>query len=89
VLWTCGLPARTALIGLIRLYRMTFAGTLGGQCRYLPSCSHYAEDAVRAHGAMRGSAMAVWRVLRCNPWARGGLDPVRPQYDGVTHGRTA
>lgn len=85
VLWACGLPARAVLIGLIRLYQLTFAGLLGGQCRYLPSCSDYAEEAVRVRGALRGSAMAVWRVLRCNPWARGGLDPVSRPYDDVTH----
>jgi putative membrane protein insertion efficiency factor len=89
VLWACGLPARALLIGLIRLYRLTFSGLLGGQCRYLPSCSQYAEDAVRSRGALRGSAMATWRVLRCNPWSRGGLDPAVLPYDDVTHGRTA
>jgi uncharacterized protein len=45
-------------------------------CKYEPTCSAYAEQAVRAHGPLRGLAMAVWRVLRCNPWSRGGYDPV-------------
>ncbi len=44
-------------------------------CRFDPSCSRYAADAVRKHGLLRGSARAAWRVLRCNPWSRGGVDP--------------
>jgi uncharacterized protein len=45
-------------------------------CRYEPTCSAYAEEAVRRHGPVRGLALAAWRVLRCNPWSRGGYDPV-------------
>jgi uncharacterized protein len=45
-------------------------------CKYEPTCSHYAEQAVRRHGPIRGLAMAGWRLLRCNPWSRGGYDPV-------------
>jgi len=45
-------------------------------CKYEPSCSHYAEEAVRRHGALRGLALALWRLVRCNPWSRGGYDPV-------------
>jgi putative membrane protein insertion efficiency factor len=48
-------------------------------CRYEPSCSHYAEEAIKTHGILRGSVMAAWRVLRCNPWSHGGYDPVRPR----------
>ena len=80
--WT-GAPARMLLIGLIRLYRLTLAGLLGGQCRFYPSCSRYAEDAIRRWGAVRGSAMALWRIARCNPFGRGGIDHVT--YDTVTH----
>ena len=74
VLWALGLPARTVLISAIRLYRMTLSYALGDRCRFFPSCSHYAEDAIRARGAMAGAALAVWRVLRCNPFGAGGLD---------------
>ena len=87
-----GAPARVALIGAIKLYRVTLAGLLGGQCRFHPTCSRYAEEAVRVHGAIRGSALAAWRVLRCSPLSRGGLDPVpegRRVYDTVIHGREA
>jgi hypothetical protein len=85
-LWLSGAPARLVLVGAIRLYRLTFSGLLGGQCRFYPTCSHYAEDAIRAYGAVRGSAMGAWRVARCNPFGRGGVDhavDIR-QYDTIT-----
>jgi uncharacterized protein len=78
VTWTLGAPVRATVIGGILLYRATLSGWLGGQCRFYPTCSHYGEDAIRAHGAVRGSAIAAWRIMRCNPFGRGGLDPVRP-----------
>jgi putative membrane protein insertion efficiency factor len=74
--WTLGAPVRTTLLGGIRLYRATLSGWLGGQCRFHPSCSHYAEEAIRAHGAGKGTALTIRRILRCNPFGRGGLDPV-------------
>jgi putative membrane protein insertion efficiency factor len=74
-LWLLGTPARLVLIGLVRLYRASLSGWLGGQCRFHPTCSHYAEDAIRAVGAVRGSALAVWRVARCGPFGAGGFDP--------------
>jgi putative membrane protein insertion efficiency factor len=64
------------LIAAIRLYRVSLSGWLGGQCRYYPTCSNYAEEAIKVHGAARGSAKAIWRVLRCNPFGTGGSDPV-------------
>lgn len=82
---------RWALLGLIRLYQLTLSGWLGGQCRFYPSCSQYAREAIKVHGAWRGSALAVWRILRCGPFTRGGFDPVRPRrseptaYEGVIH----
>lgn len=90
-LWVAGGPARLLLSGLIRLYRMTLSGWLGGQCRFYPTCSHYAEDAVRMHGAVRGSLMAAWRIARCGPFTDGGFDPVperraRTGYDSVIQG---
>jgi uncharacterized protein len=90
LLWVAGAPARALLIGGIEVYRATLSGWLGGQCRFYPTCSHYAEDAVRLHGALRGSALATWRVLRCNPYGAGGIDPVPPaplrgEYEHVIH----
>jgi uncharacterized protein len=85
--WFVGAPIRALEIGLIRSYRATLSGWLGGQCRFYPTCSHYAEDAIRECGALRGTVMAAWRILRCNPFGKGGIDHVRPdrQYDDVTH----
>jgi uncharacterized protein len=91
-LWQVGAPARAALIGGIRLYQATLSGAFGSQCRFYPSCSHYAADAIRTYGAARGSAMAVWRILRCQPFGRGGFEPVSPRrgtpdaYDKVILG---
>ena len=87
-LFVVGTPARALLIGLIRAYRLTLGTVLGGQCKFHPSCSHYAEEAVRVHGALRGSAMATWRILRCGPFTVGGVDPVGPRvrkYEAVIH----
>jgi putative membrane protein insertion efficiency factor len=76
LMWAAGAPARAVLIGGIKAYRATLSGWLGGQCRFYPSCSHYAEEAVRVHGAVRGSALTAWRILRCNPFGSGGIEPV-------------
>ena len=78
VLWNAGAPARGFLIGAIRAYQLTLSRWLGGQCRFFPTCSRYAEEAIRTHGAIKGSLLASRRVLRCNPFGRGGLDPVPP-----------
>jgi hypothetical protein len=65
------------LLGLIRGYQMTISkGLPEGTCRFYPSCSHYGYQAIYKHGAVKGTGMAVWRVLRCNPWNAGGYDPV-------------
>jgi uncharacterized protein len=84
-LWTAGAPLRLASIGLIRAYRMTLSGVLGGQCRFYPSCSVYAEDAIRLRGFVRGWSLAFWRVLRCNPFGKGGFEPISPSDDSVIH----
>jgi len=88
---SAGAPVRTILIRCIKVYRVALSGWLGGQCRFYPSCSRYAEDAIRVHGAVRGSSMALWRVLRCNPFGAGGIDQVHARdeaesYDDVVHG---
>jgi len=85
--WFAGAPVRAVEIGLIRLHRATLSGWLGGRCRFYPTCSHYAEDAIRERGALRGTAMAAWRILRCNPFGEGGIEHVRTgrPYDDVTH----
>jgi putative membrane protein insertion efficiency factor len=64
-------------LGLIYVYRWTFGVLWTGRCKYHPTCSQYALDALRRHGLIRGSLLAGWRLLRCNPWSRGGVDYVR------------
>jgi putative membrane protein insertion efficiency factor len=76
-----GAPARAVLLAAIRVYSVVLSGWLGGQCRFVPTCSRYAEVAIRRHGAVRGSMMALWRLARCNPWGRGGSDPVPSSRD--------
>ena len=75
-LWASGTPVRLVLIGLIRLYQFTLSGWLGGQCRFYPSCSNYGAEAIARHGALRGVALATWRLARCGPFTAGGVDHV-------------
>jgi putative membrane protein insertion efficiency factor len=63
----------------LRLYRRAVSPALGPCCRFEPSCSVYAEEAIHVHGVARGLVLAAWRVLRCQPFARAGLDPVPPR----------
>lgn len=65
-----------AFAPLFRVYRAAIAPAIGPGCRFEPSCSHYAEEAFARWGFLRGLALTVWRLLRCHPFARGGLDPV-------------
>ena len=69
------LAVRLAL-GMVRAYQLFLRPLLSGQCRYLPTCSEYAAEAIATHGAMRGSWMAIKRVVRCHPLGGSGLDPV-------------
>jgi putative membrane protein insertion efficiency factor len=71
--------ARAVLIAPIRLYQRVVSPALRPRCRYHPSCSKYAVEAVRRYGVLRGVVLAVWRVLRCNPWSHGGIDHVEDQ----------
>jgi len=64
------------LIALARLYQGTLSRWLGGQCRFIPTCSEYFIEAVRRKGAIRGTLKGVWRLLRCHPFCKGGYDPV-------------
>jgi putative membrane protein insertion efficiency factor len=74
-------PVRWVLIGLLRVYRLAISPLYGQVCRYHPSCSAYALDAVTVHGSLRGSWLTVRRLLRCHPWAAGGYDPVPARRD--------
>lgn len=69
-------PVTGALVGLIRLYQIALSPMLGNHCRFTPSCSQYAIEAIRKHGPLIGMGYTVWRILRCQPFCRGGHDPV-------------
>jgi len=72
-------PLRTAVIAPIRLYQHVISPLFPPRCKYAPSCSHYAAQAVQEYGILRGLILAGWRLLRCNPWSDGGYDPVHEQ----------
>ena len=61
----------------IEVYRRFVSPMLPPSCRYWPSCSEYALQAIQKHGVLKGGLLGAWRVIRCNPWSRGGIDPVR------------
>ena len=63
-------------LAMIRFYQRAISPGLPPSCRFQPTCSHYAYDAIDHHGVLRGTAMAIWRLLRCNPFNDGGYDPV-------------
>jgi putative membrane protein insertion efficiency factor len=77
------------LVGAIRVYQAVVSPMTGPTCRYYPSCSHYALIAIRTHGPLRGTGLALWRILRCNPWSLGGVDDVPParqrEHSGAHH----
>lgn len=69
-------PLTALLIGFVKAWRTVISPLYGNVCKYYPSCSAYGLSALQEHGAFRGSAMTIWRILRCNPWSKGGYDPV-------------
>lgn len=77
---------RALLLGLIRLYQLTLSPWLGTACRYEPTCSKYAAEALTRFGVRRGVWLAVKRLARCHPWGRSGYDPV-PNLDSSAAGR--
>jgi putative membrane protein insertion efficiency factor len=71
---------RAILLAPIRLYQRVISPLLPARCKYHPTCSEYAVQAVRTHGIARGFVLAGWRLLRCNPLSNGGFDPVEDQH---------
>ena len=69
---------KRAFIFLIDLYKLALSPFFGQQCRFYPTCSSYAKEAIERHGALRGGWLAIKRILRCNPWCAGGVDEVPP-----------
>ena len=75
-------PLKKALVFLIRTYQLTLSPRFShGACRYTPTCSQYALEAIEIHGVLKGTLLAVRRILRCNPFFKGGYDPVPPKTD--------
>jgi len=70
---------------LLKIYKRTVSPLLPVACRYVPTCSEYAAEAVATHGVLQGTALACWRLLRCNPLGRGGYDPVPKKSLRSTH----
>jgi putative membrane protein insertion efficiency factor len=70
---------RAFVLAPIVLYQKAISPALPRRCKYEPTCSRYAVDAIREYGILRGLVLAAWRVLRCNPWSDGGYDPVQAQ----------
>ena len=75
------------LLALIKIYQWTISPLLGPVCKYYPSCSHYGYTAIDRHGAIKGTALTAWRILRCNPWSPGGVDHVPPRRRPPWHER--
>ncbi len=69
-------PGRLLGTGFVRLYQVTLSGFIGNSCRHFPTCSEYAYEAISRYGIIKGGRLAIWRILRCNPFCRGGYDPV-------------
>jgi uncharacterized protein len=70
---------RAVVVAPIVVYQRAISPALPRRCKYEPTCSRYAVDAIRSYGILRGVVLAAWRVLRCNPWSYGGYDPVQAQ----------
>ena len=70
---------RTIAVAPVRFHQRAISPALSRRCKYHPSCSHYAVTAIRRYGILRGSVLAAWRLLRCNPWSNGGVDFVEDQ----------
>ena len=75
-----------SLLGLIWLYQKLVSPLLGSNCRFQPTCSNYAEEAIRVHGAGHGGWLVIRRIFRCHPWGGSGYDPV-PPAERVSEGR--
>jgi uncharacterized protein len=80
---------RATVLVPLHLYRRVISPALPRRCRYEPTCSRYAVDAIREFGILRGLVLAGWRLLRCNPWSHGGHDPVSAQRLFASRGRPA
>ena len=77
--------SKSAALGILQAYKRLLSPMLPAACRYVPTCSEYAAEAIEFHGVLRGGAMAAWRILRCHPFVKGGYDPVaQPRHSEIT-----
>ena len=74
-------------LALLRFYKGSISPGLPPACRYQPTCSEYSAEAIEVHGVVKGIGMTVWRLARCNPWSKGGLDPVPARHEHGSKGR--
>lgn len=65
------------IISLIKFYKKRISPRTSPHCRYIPTCSQYAIEAIEKHGVLKGGVMSIWRILKCNPFSKGGFDPVK------------
>lgn len=70
---------KRVLIGMVKFYRANISPKKPPTCRFTPTCSAYAIEALETHGAIKGTALTIWRILRCHPFCKGGYDPVPPK----------
>lgn len=75
---------KKVLLALIRFYQMAVSPHFPARCKYIPTCSQYGIEAIERFGALKGTALTVWRILRCNPFSKGGYDPVPEKKNGKT-----
>lgn len=68
------------MIDLVKFYKRVISPLFPARCKYYPTCSEYAVTAFKKHGFFKGFVLAVWRILRCNPWSNGGIDPVPEKF---------
>lgn len=81
-------PLARLLTGMVKAYRLLLSPWIGYACRFQPTCSSYALEAISHHGGLKGGWLALWRILRCNPWGGSGYDPVPgcdPDHDCRNH----
>lgn len=78
---------KRALLWVIRFYRAYISPHSAPSCKFIPTCSQYGLEAVERFGAIKGGALTVWRILRCNPWSRGGYDPVPEKRPAKKRGK--
>ncbi len=71
---------KTTLVYLIKTYQKYISPVKGTKCPYFPSCSNYGLEAVEKHGSIKGMILTVWRIIRCNPFSKGGIDPVPEKF---------